>query len=330
MFNRILSRLIVAFGAVAVLQAAAAPPAGYPSQPIKLITPYAAGGGTDYFSRLIAPRMAEFLGQSVVVENRAGGAGAIAAMAVAKNLPADGYAILLGDRGMYALNPSLFDNLQYDPQRDLVPVTLIADYDFVLVTNPQVLPQVRTVADVIAAAKAAPAPGMNFASPGNSSTHRMAMEMFAKQAGIQLVPVPYKGGAPALQDVLAGHVGMMFLDRVSAAPYIDSGKLRAIAAAGRKRIAAYPNVPTVSESGLKDFNADAWLALTMRRGTPDSIVQHVREAYIKAIADTELRQKLAGMGITVYSSTSEELARHMQKETVEWGRVIRERGIKPN
>jgi len=309
-------------------QAVAAPPPGYPDRPLRLITPYAAGGGTDYFSRLIAPRMAEVLGQPVIVENRPGAAGAIAAVAVTNGSPADGYTILLGDRGMYALNPALFDKLQYDPQKDLVPVTLIANYDFVLVVNPQVLP-VKSVADVIAAAKAAPT-GLNYGSPGNSTTHRMAMEMFARDADVNLVPIPYKGGAPALQDLLAGQIGMMFLDRVSATPLIESGKLRAIAAAGRTRIAAYPNLPTVAESGLKGFNADAWLGLTMRKGTPDSIVQAVRDAYVKAIADPEFRSKLVAIGIKPYSSTSEEFRRHIEAETELWGRIIRERGIKPD
>jgi tripartite-type tricarboxylate transporter receptor subunit TctC len=306
----------------------AAPPAGWPNQPIKLITPYAAGGGSDFFARAIAPKMGEALGQTVVVENRPGGNGVIAAVSVAKTLPADGYSILLGDRGMYALNPSLYDNLAYDPLNDLVPVTLIAKYDFVLVVNPQVLP-VKTVAEVIAAAKASPN-GLNYASPGNQSTHRMAMELFGRDAAINLVPIPYKGGAPALQDVLAGQVGMMFLDRASAMQQIEAGKLRLIAAAGKKRIAAYPNTPTIAESGLKDFSAEAWLGLTMRKGTNDEIVRAVRDAFVKTIADPELKQKLAAIGIETYSSTPEEFARFMQAETAQWGKIIRERGIKPN
>lgn len=319
---------LAALAALPATRSFSALPPGYPSQPLRLITPYAAGGGTDVFARQIAPRMAEHLGQNVVVENRAGGSGTIATMAVAKQLPADGYSILLGDRGMYALNLALFDSLPYHPQKDLVPMTLIATYDFVLVVNPQVL-NVRTVSDIVAEAKASPA-GLTFASPGNSSTHRLAMEMFARDAGINLVPVPYKGGAPALQDVLSGQVGMMFLDRVSAAPHINSGKLRVVAAAGKSRIAQYPNVPTVAESGanFRDFNADAWLAFTMRRGTPEPIVQFVREAYIKAIADSEFRNKLTASGIVPFSSTPEELSRHMQLEIDKWGRIIRERGIK--
>lgn len=317
---------LAALGFPAIATHAAAP-AGWPSQPLKLVTPFTAGGGTDFFARQIAPRIGDALGQPMVVENRAGGSGQIAAAAVGRQMPADGYTVLLGDRGTFALNPAMFDTLAYDPQKDFVPVTLAANYDFVLVVNPQVLP-VKTVADVIAAAKAKP-DGLNFASPGNQTTHRLAMELFARDAALNLVPVPYKGGAQALQDVLAGQVGMMFLDRVSAAPHIESGKLRAIAAAGKARIAAYPNLPTVAESGLKDFNADAWLVLAMRRGTDERIVEAVREAYIKAISDKELRDKLAGMGIIAYSTTSDEAARHIRLEADRWGRIIRERGIKP-
>ncbi len=318
---------------IAHAPALAAPPPGYPDKAIKMVTLYPPGGGTDFFARQIAPRMAAVLGQPVIVDSRPGAGGSIAAVAVAKALPADGYAFLLGDRGMYALNPSLYDNLQYDPLRDLTPVTLIASYDFVLVVNPKVLP-VKTVADIIATARAAPS-GLNYAAPGTSSTHSMGMQLFAHAANIKLVPIPYKGGSPALQDVLAGQVGMMFLDRASATPHIQSGALRVIAAAGRQRIPAYPDIPTVAESadvepGLKDFEANAWLAFTMRTGTPPGIVQTVREAFIKAISDAELREKLIAIGITPISSTSEQLHAHMVREAALWGKIIRERGIKPN
>lgn len=306
----------------------AAPPTGWPSQPIRLITPYSAGGGSDTFARAIAPKMSEALGQTVIVENRPGGNGIIAAVSVARSLPADGYSILLGDRGMYALNPSFYDNLPYDPPNDLAPVTLIAKLDFVLVVNPTVLP-VNTVAELIAAAKAA-ANGLNFASPGNQSTHRMAMELFARDANIKLVPIPYKGGAPALQDVLAGEVGVMFLDRVSAMPYIGSGKLRLIAAAGKTRVAAYPDTPTIAESGFRDFNVDAWFGLTMRKGTNEEIIRTVRAAFIKTIADPDLKQKLSAIGIETFSSTPEEFGHFMQTETKQWGKIIRDRGIKMN
>ncbi len=320
-------RTLLGAMALAPLTLRAALPAGYPNQPLRMITPYAAGGGSDYFARVIAPKMGEALGQTVIVDNRPGGNGVIAAVAVTKTLPADGYNILLGDRGMYALNPSLYDNLAYDPIRDLAPVALIATYDFVLVVNPQVLP-VKTVADIIVLAKSSPG-GLSYASPGTQSTHRLAMELFANEAHINLVPIPYKGGAPALQDLLAGQVGMMFLDRVSAMSSIGSGKLRLIAVAGKDRVPAYPDTPTVAESGIKDFQVDAWLALTMRKGTSDDVVRAVHDAYVKSIADKELRDKLAATGINAISSTPEEFGRFLQAETVRWGRIIRERHLKP-
>jgi tripartite-type tricarboxylate transporter receptor subunit TctC len=313
-------------GALA-LPSAPAWAAEWPNQPFRIVTSFSPGGGTDYLARQLAPRMAAVLGQPVIVENRAGGSGTIAATAVAKQLPADGYSILIGDRGIFALNPAMFESLPYDPLKDLVPVTLIALYDFVLVVNPQIMP-VRTVADVIAAAKAAPS-GLNYASPGNQTTHRLAMELFAREARLNLVPVPYKGGAPALQDLLAGQVGMMFLDRVSAAPYIASGKLRPIAVAGKARVAAYPDVPTMAESGVKDFDVDSWLAFAMRQGTPEAAVRAVREAFLKASADEELRQRLAGMGIALLSSSPEELRKHVRAEHDRWAIIVRERGLKP-
>lgn len=319
MLIRTLSRCFVVAISIFASQAGASAPDDYPNRPIKMVLPYAPGGGTDNFARLIAPRMGEYLGQSVVVENRPGGKGAIAALAVAKSAPADGYSILFGDRGMYVLNSIQDEKLPYDPEVDLVPVTMLAVYDFVLVVNPKVLP-VKTVGDIIEAAKKAPK-GINFAAPG-MSTHTLAMDLFRHSAGVNLVPVAYKGGAPALQDVLAGHVGMMFLDRVSAAPHIESGSLRAIAAAGSTRIDAYPDVPTMAESGLPGFNANAWVAFTMRSGTPPGIVERIQKAYAHAVSDPEFRKKLTESGITPMPGTGEDLARHMRAEKALWSGIL--------
>ncbi len=309
------------------VSAHAAPPSGYPDHPIRLIVPNPPGGGTDIFARMIAPGMAEVLGQPVIIDNRGGAAGTIAAIAAAKTLPADGYTILLGDRGIYAVNPSMFENLPYDPQTDLEPVTLIARVDFLLMVNPQVL-AVSNVAELIAAAKKMPM-GLNYASPGFQSTHHLAMQVFARDAGITVVPVPYKGAAPALTDLLAGRVGVMFLDRAGATPYLKSGQLRAIATAGTSRLLAYPDIPTVAESGLNDFSADAWLGLAMRRGTPDGVIEAVREAFIKTISDSNLRKRALDRGISPVSSTPEEFGRYIETETVKWQKIVRERGIKP-
>lgn len=322
-------RFLIAFAAAVAATAApgAWAQAKFPSQPIRLIVPYPAGGGTDFFARSIAPGMGEALGQQVIVENRPGASGMIGAQFVAKQAPADGHTILLGDMTTYAVNPVMFEKQQqYDVQKDLAPVTLAARFDFLLVVNPAVLPA-TTVQDVVAAAAKAPA-GLNYASPSIGTTHHLAMEMFAREANAKMVAITYKGGGPAVQDLLAGQVGLMFLDRATAKPYIESGKLRPIAAAGAKRIPLYPNVPTMAESGVKGFNVEGWQGLAVRAGTPEPVIRAIGAAYAKAVAVPEVKKKLADAGIDSTTSTPEQFAAHIQAETVRWRGVINDRGIK--
>lgn len=301
--------------------------AAWPSQPIKLIVPYSAGGGTDFFARLVAPGMGEALGQPVIVENRPGASGLIAGQAVAKQLPADGYAVLLGDMTTYAVNPTLLEKQQqYDVQKDLAPVTMTGKFDFLLVVNPAVLPATN-VQDIVAAAAKAPG-GLNYASPSIGTTHHLAMEMFAREAHAKVAAVHYKGGGPAVQDLLGGQVGLMFLDRATARQYLDAGKLRPIAAAGAKRIAAYPNVPTMAELGVKGFNVEGWQGLTVRTGTPDAVIRSLATAYAKAIAVPEVRRRLGEAGIEPVASTPAEFSAYIQAETTRWRDVIRKRNIK--
>lgn len=309
------------------LAPAASAQARYPSQPIRLIVPYPAGGGTDFFARSIAPGIGEALGQQVIVENRPGASGMIGAQFVAKQAPADGHTILLGDMTTYAVNPTMFEKQQqYDIQKDLAPVTLAAQFDFLLVVNPNVVPA-TTVADVVAAAAKAPT-GLSYASPSIGTTHHLAMEMFAREAGAKLVAITYKGGGPAVQDLLGGQVGVMFLDRATAKPHLESGKLKPIAAAGGQRISLFPNVPTMAEQGIKGFNVAGWQGLTVRAGTPEAIVKAIAAAYAKTIASPELKKKLADAGIDTITSTPEQFAVHIQAETLRWRKVIQDRGIK--
>jgi tripartite-type tricarboxylate transporter receptor subunit TctC len=319
-------RTILSLLAGAALAPAAFAQSGWPSQPIRLVVPYPAGGGTDFFARLVAPGMGEALGQTVIVENRPGASGIIGATAVAKQLPADGHTFLLGDMTTYAVNPSMFDKLSYDPLKDLAPVTMTAKFDFLLVVNPQVLP-VHNLQGLVAMAKKTPA-GLNYASPSVGTTHHLATEMLARETGMKLVAITYKGGGPAVQDLLGGPVGMMFLDRASARPHIESGKLRPIAVAGAKRIDAYPNVPTLAEQGVRGFDVEGWQGFTVRAGTPEPVVKALNAAYLKAIAPAEVRRKLNEAGIDPVGSTPEQFTAHMQGETAKWRTVIRERGIK--
>lgn len=326
-----MSRRRFLWAAAAALAAAAVPAAQaqgkFPSQPIRLIVPYPAGGGTDFFARSIAPGMGEALGQQVIVENRPGASGMIGAQYVAKQAPADGHTILLGDMTTYAVNPTMFEKQQqYDVQKDLAPVTLAAKFDFLLVTNPAVLPA-STPADIVAAAAKAPS-GLNYASPSIGTTHHLAMEMFARETNAKLVAITYKGGGPAVQDLLGGQVGLMFLDRATARPHIDAGKLKPIAAAGARRIPLYPNVPTMAESGVKGFDVEGWQGLTVRAGTPEPVIRAIAAAYAKAVSVPDVKKKLSDAGIDTVTSTPEQFASYIQSETVRWRNVIRDRGIK--
>lgn len=317
--------LAVLLAPAAMAQATA--PARYPSQPIRLIVPYPAGGGTDFFARSLAPGMGEALGQQVIVENRPGASGMIGAQYVAKQAPADGYTILLGDMTTYSVNPVMFEKQQqYDIQKDLAPVTMAAKFDFLLVVNPTVLP-VNTVSEIVAAAAKNPN-GLSYASPSVGTTHHLAMEMLAREANAKMVAITYKGGGPAVQDLLGGQVGTMFLDRATAKPHIESGKLRAIAAAGGQRFSLYPNVPTVAESGIKGFNVEGWQGLTVRAGTPEPVIRAISAAYAKTVSAPDLKKKLADAGIDVTTSTPEQFAAHIMTETQRWRNVIRDRGIK--
>jgi tripartite-type tricarboxylate transporter receptor subunit TctC len=298
----------------------------WPNQPIKLIVPYPAGGGTDFFARMVAPGMGEALGQPVIVENRPGASGIIGANAVAKLMPADGYTFLLGDMTTYAVNPSMYDKLSYDPLKDLAPVTMTAKFDFMLVVNPELLP-VHDLAELKAAAAKSP-DGLNYASPSMGTTHHLAMELLAKQTGMKLTAITYKGGGPAVQDLVGGHTALMFLDRATARPYVDAGKLRAIGAAGATRIAAYPDLPTLAEQGLKGFAVEGWQGFTVRAGTPQPVIKALAAAYAKALINPEVQKKLAENGIDPVAGTPEQFTAYMQSETARWHAVIVERGIK--
>jgi tripartite-type tricarboxylate transporter receptor subunit TctC len=315
---------------LSLLAAAAVSPVAlaqaWPSQPIRLVVPYPAGGGTDFFARTVAPGMGEALGQPVIVENRPGASGIIGATAVARQLPADGHTFLLGDMTTYAVNPSMFAKLSYDPLKDLAPVTMTATFDFLLVVNPKVLP-VNNVQELVALAARTPA-GINYASPSIGTTHHLATELLARQTGMKLVAITYKGGGPAVQDLLGGQVGMMFLDRASARKFIEAGKLRAIAAAGGKRIAAFPDLPTLAEQGVKGFAVEGWQGFTVRAGTPQPVIRALHAAYLKAIAPADIKRKLEEAGVDVVGGSPEQFTAYIQAETAKWRTVITERGIK--
>ena len=313
------ARLI--FAAIALTLCWCAQAQVYPAKPIRLIVPYPAGGGTDFFARAVGAQLSQQLGQQIVVENRPGAATIIGAEAVAKSAP-DGYTLLLGDTATFAVNPSLYRKLPYDPTKDLSPVTMTGRFALLLVVNPSRLPA-STLKELIEEAKKAPGK-IDYASPGPGSPHHLAMEMFKQRTGAQFTHVPYKGAGPAIQDLLGGQVPLMFLDLAAGGPQVKSGKLRALAVASDKRIAALPDLPTVAESGVPGFEAWAWQALAVPEATPKDIVTRLNPEFRKAIAVPELRQKLVDAGIDPLQSSPEDASAYIRSEALKWARVISE------
>jgi len=323
---RLTRRCMVAAAAALCLSAVALPAAGqsYPSKPIRLVVPFPAGGGTDFFARTVGAKMSETLGQPIVVDNRPGGSTIIGAENVKGSAP-DGYTVLLGDLGTYALNPSLFKKLPYDPAKDFAPVTLTGRFVLTIAVNPSVL-NVSSVKELIDAAKKEPGK-INYASPGTGSPHHLAMELFAKDAGIKLTHVPYKGAAPAIQDLLGGQVAVMPLDIAAGMQHIKSGKIKVIGTATPAPVAALPGVPTIASAGLPGFEAWAWQGFAVPKGTPPEVIAKLREGYIQAIADPAVRAKLVEAGIEPLQSTPQEMANYMSAETTKWSKVIKDASI---
>jgi tripartite-type tricarboxylate transporter receptor subunit TctC len=314
--------LVRAFlAALALLLSFAAQAQVYPSKPIRLIVPYPAGGGTDFFARTVGAQLAAQLGQPVIVENKPGAATIVGAEAAAKS-PGDGYTLLLGDTATFAVNPSLYKKLPYDPSKDLTPVTMTGRFALLLVVNPAKL-RAGSVMGLIETAKQASAK-IDYASPGAGSPHHLAMELFKQRTGAQFTHVPYKGAAPAVQDLLAGQVPLMFLDLAAGAPQIKAGKLRALAVASDKRIAALPDLVTVSEAGVAGFEAWAWQVLAVPETTPRDIVARINAEYRKAIAMPALRQKLIDAGIDPLQSSPQDASAYIRSETLKWAKVISE------
>jgi len=311
-------RVVVAALAAALLAPAALAQV-YPAKSLRLVVPYPAGGGTDFFARTVGAQLAQQLGQSVVVENRAGAATIIGAEAVMKSAP-DGYTLLLGDTGTFAVNPTLYRKLPYDPQKDFAPVSLTGRFALLLVTNPSKL-AAASMKELIDEAKRRPG-RIDYASPGPGSPHHLAMEMFKQRTGTAFMHIPYKGAAPAVQDLLSGQVSLMFLDLAAGAPQIKAGKLKALGVASDKRIAALPELPTLAESGLPGFEAWAWQALAVPAGTPRDIVARLNAEFRKAVSAPEIRQKLLDAGIDPLQSTPEEASAYFASETAKWAKVI--------
>nr|WP_261634546.1 tripartite tricarboxylate transporter substrate binding protein [Cupriavidus gilardii] len=295
----------------------------WPAQPIRWVVPYPAGGGTDVVARTLAQAITPALGRQVVIDNRPGAATIVGADAVAHSRP-DGYTLLTADTATLAANPSLYKKLPYDPAKDFVHVGMIARFPLILVANPNF--PARTLKEAVDYARQHPGK-VNFASPGAGSPHHLAMELFMEQAGIRMVHVPYKGAAPAVQDLLAGQVDVMFLDLAAGQQNVLGGKLRALGAATPRRLAPLPQVPTIAEGGIAGFEAYAWQGVVAPAGTPKSIVTRLNSELVKALKTPDVQKRFEGIGVEAVSSTPDEFAQYARAEAERWGKLIRAKGI---
>lgn len=311
-------------GAAALSVAAAACAQSYPTKPIRLIVPYPAGGATDFFARLVFPRMGEALGQAVIVENRPGAGTAIGASEVARSAP-DGYTLLLGDAGTYAFNPTLYKKLSYNPATDFAPISLTGRFALILAVNPTAMPA-TSVKDFVDAAQRQPGK-IDYGAPGPGSPIHLAMELFKQRAGITMTPIPYKGGADAMNDLIGGRIVAMFPDIASGLPQIRGGKIKALAVASEKRVAALPDLPTIGESGYPGFEAWAWQGFVAPAGTPRDIVMKLNSEFVKVMADPALSKRLSESGFELQTSTPEQFSAYLKSEIAKWEKVIRDSNI---
>lgn len=312
---------------VLALLAAALPAAAqdYPTRPITLVVPYAAGGGNDLIARVAAEHMSKALGQQIVIENRGGAGGSIATRQVARAAP-DGYTLALGGTGTLAIDPTLYPNAGYDPRKDFAPVGLIATSPLVLLAHPSV--PARSVEELIALAKKEPGK-INYASAGAGSGIHLAAELFAAMTATKLTHIPYKGSAPALTDLLGGHVSIYFSSLPPAIGYVREGKLRALAVTGPTRSTLFPELPTVAESGLPGYEAVLHYGIIAPMGTSRPIVDKLNAELRAALASQDVRARLASAGAEPLSSTPEEYAADIDREETKWSRIVKLSGAKP-
>jgi tripartite-type tricarboxylate transporter receptor subunit TctC len=325
-FQSALLAVCTAFLAVflSALLAAPAATADYPTHPITLVVPYAAGGGNDVIARIVAERMSAGLGQSIVIENRGGAGGTIATRQVAKAEP-DGYTLLIATSSL-AINPSLYPNVGYDPRRDFAPIGLIASSANVVLVHPSV--PVHSIAELIALAKKEDGK-LTFASTGTGSSVHLAAELFAGMAGVGITHVPYKGSGPALNDLLGGHVTMMFSTMASAAGLVREGsKVRALAVTGGTRSPLFPDLPTVAEAGLPGYEAVLHYGIVAPAGTPRPVVDKLNASLNTALASDDVKKKLAVEGAETMAVSPGDYANDIAKEEAKWSEIIRKAGVK--
>ena len=315
-------RILVA--TLLLLVGASAAAQSYPNRAIRLIVPFAPGGSADLVGRLLAQQLSESFGQPVVVENKGGASGMLGNDYVAKS-PPDGYTLTVGTLGPFAVNQTLFDKVPYDNIRDFAPITLTGISSHILVAHPSV--PVRNVSELIALAKAKPGE-LTFASSGTGNATHLSFELFKAAAGIDIVHVPYKGGGPAMADLVGGQVLFSFASMASAVPFVKAGRLRAIAVSGGERSALFPDVPTVGESGLPGFSSEDWQGILAPAKTPAEVVMKLNGEIARILALPEVKAKLAAAGFDAKSSTPEAFGQFIQAETLKWAKLLKGIGLK--
>ncbi|HUL56245.1 MAG TPA: tripartite tricarboxylate transporter substrate binding protein [Usitatibacter sp.] len=315
--------------AAALLAAASALPfpgawAAYPDKPVHFVVPYPAGGPLDAVARLLAQKVSERVKQPIVVDNKPGAGGNIGADVVAKS-PPDGYMILMGAVATHAINPTLYSSIPYDAQKDFIAVTQIASTPNVLVVNPS-LP-VHDVREFIAYAKANPGK-LNFGSGSTGSAGHLAGELFKSMAGVQMTHIPYKGAAPAMNDLIGGQIQLMFDNLASSLAQVKAGKIRALAVTTAKRTPLAPELPTIAESGLPGFDINTWFGLFVPAGTPRGVVELLHDEFVRALAEPDVREKMIAMGAEPVGSTPEQFAAYIRSESQKYARLIKASGAK--
>ena len=308
----------------ALAGAAGATAQNYPARPVRLIVPSSPGGGTDISARIIAPRLSEYLGQQVVVENRPGAGTMIGGEVVARSAP-DGYTLLMGISTL-AINPAIYRKVPYDALRDFAPVSQAVALPNVLVAHPS-LP-VKTVKELVAFARARPGQ-INFASAGLGTSPHLSMELFLSMTGLKMVHVPYKGSGPGVTDLVAGHVPLMMPNMLSALPHIKSGRLRALGVTSTKRASRASDIPTIAEAGVPGYEAVQWYGVLAPAGTPRPVITRLHAEVVRVLQQPDIRERFLSDGAEAVGSSPEEFAAFIRAETAKWAKVIKDAGLRP-
>jgi tripartite-type tricarboxylate transporter receptor subunit TctC len=306
------------------LAAGAASAQGYPAKPVRMVLPYPPGGGSDTIGRPLAQKLSESLGQQVVVENRGGANGNIGMEHAARAAP-DGYTIVFALTAQLAVNPGLYSKVPYDPVKDFAPITLLGTGTYILVVHPS-LP-VKSLKQLIALAKAQPGK-IAYSSSGNGSGGHLAAELMNSMAGIRMLHVPYKGGGPALVDLIAGQVQVLFSTQLASWPHIQSGRIRALAVSTAKRPASIPDLPTVAEAGLPGYDSGVWYGVLAPAGTPRDIITRLNGEIVRALNQPDYRGLLVNNGIDPIGSPPEQLGQYIKSELAKWAKVVKDAGVR--